>query len=96
MASQAQLSFDRQDDKTLVVRLAGSWRVADGVPGPSEVQAQLESGPPIGRVRFDSRNLQVWDTGLLIFLRKLHDRLADRQIEVDASGLPIHIGRRNR
>jgi phospholipid/cholesterol/gamma-HCH transport system permease protein len=48
----------------------------------------LESGPPVGRVHFDTRNLQTWDTGLLIFLRKLRDHFADRRIEVDASGLP--------
>ncbi len=88
MASQPQLSFDRPDNRTLIVRLAGSWRVAEGVPGPWEVQAQMESGPPIGRVQFDTHNLQAWDTGLLIFLRKLQDQFANRQIEVDASGLP--------
>jgi phospholipid/cholesterol/gamma-HCH transport system permease protein len=88
MASQAQLSFDRPEDRTLVVRLAGSWRVADGVPSPAEAQAQLESGPPIGCVRFDTKSLEAWDTSLLIFLRKLRDQFANRQIEVDASGLP--------
>lgn len=88
MASQTQLNFDRPDDRTLVIRLAGSWRVADGVPGPSEVQAQLESGPPIGCVQFDTKNLQAWDTGLLIFLRKLREEFADRQIKMNASGLP--------
>jgi phospholipid/cholesterol/gamma-HCH transport system permease protein len=88
VASEAQLSFDRSDDRTLIVRLAGNWRVADGVPNPTEIQDQLESGPPVGRVHFDTRNLQTWDTGLLIFLRKLRDHFADRRIEVDASGLP--------
>ncbi|MHC4696285.1 MAG: MlaE family ABC transporter permease [Planctomycetota bacterium] len=87
-AAAAQLSFDRPENETLVVRISGSWRVADGVPGPSEVQAQLESGPRIGRVQFDTQNLEEWDTGLLIFLRKLQDRFASRRIEVDASGLP--------
>ena len=88
MASQAQLSFDRPDNQTLVVRFAGSWRVADGVPSTSEVEAQLESDPSIGCVRFDTQDLQAWDTGLLIFLRRLQDRFASRQIEVDAGGLP--------
>ncbi len=88
MASKAQLSFDRTEGQTLVVRIAGSWHVADGVPRPSEVQAQLESAPPIGRVRFDTQSLQSWDTGLLIFLRKLRDHLDDRKIKVDDSGLP--------
>ncbi len=87
-APAAQVSFDRPDNRTLIVRLTGSWHVADGVPGPSEVQAQLESGPPIGRVQFDTQNLEAWDTGLLIFLRRLQDQLANRQIEVDAGGLP--------
>jgi phospholipid/cholesterol/gamma-HCH transport system permease protein len=88
MASEAQLSFDRPDNRTLIVRLAGSWRVVDGVPSPSELRDQLESGPPVERLRFDTRNLQAWDTGLLIFLRKLRDQFDDRRIEVDASGLP--------
>ncbi len=77
MASQAQLTCDRTEGQTLVVRIAGSWRVADDVPDPSEVHGCLESGPPIGRVQFDAQDLQAWDTGLLIFLRKLHIHFAD-------------------
>ena len=88
MASQAQLSFDRPEHERLVVRISGSWLVAGGVPAPSEVQAQLESGPPIARIQFDTQSLRAWDTGLLIFLRNLRERFADRQIEVDDSGLP--------
>ncbi len=88
MASQAQLSFDRPDEQTLVVRFSGSWRIADGIPGPSDVWKQLESGPSIARVQFDTHSLQAWDTALLVFLRRLHDRFADRKIEVDAGGLP--------
>jgi phospholipid/cholesterol/gamma-HCH transport system permease protein len=88
MAPHAQLSFDRPDNRTLIVRLAGSWCVADGVPSPSAVQDQLESDPPVECVRFDTQNLGAWDTGLLIFLRKLQDGFANRQIEVDAGGLP--------
>jgi len=86
MASQAQLSFDRPEDQTLVVRISGSWRVADGVPSLSDVQDQFESGPPIACVRFDTQNLQAWDTGLLIFLRKLQARIAERML--DATRLP--------
>ena len=88
MASQAQLSFDRPGNQTLVVRISGSWRVADGVPGPSDVQDQLKPDPPIECVRFDTQDLQAWDTGLLIFVRRLQEHLADREIKVDASGLP--------
>ncbi len=87
-APAGQLSFDRPNDRTLIVRLAGNWRIADGVPGHSTVREQLESDPLIGQVQFDTQNLEAWDTGLLIFLRKLQDHLAERQIEVDAGGLP--------
>jgi len=87
-APAAQLSFDRPDDRTLVVRLAGSWRVADGVPSPANIQQQLKSGSAISRIQIDTQDLQSWDTGLLIFLRKLRAQLADREIEVDAGGLP--------
>ena len=48
----------------------------------------MESDGPIGRVRFDTQNLQAWDTGLLIFVRKLQVGFADRKIEVDTGGLP--------
>ncbi len=44
-ARAAQLSFDRPDDRTLVVRFAGNWRVADGVPAWHTPVASQVSGP---------------------------------------------------
>ena len=88
LAEPASLSFERLDNGTLVVRISGSWRVANGVPGLSDVQAQSESGSPISRVEFDTDDLEAWDTGLLIFLRSLRNHFAHQQIKVDSSGLP--------
>ncbi len=74
MASRAQLSFDRTEDQTFVIRIAGSRRVADCVPGPSEIQDRLQSGSPIGRVQCDAQDLQASE-----FATTINVGLADRQ-----------------
>jgi phospholipid/cholesterol/gamma-HCH transport system permease protein len=85
---QWQLHVTRPAEGTLVLRLAGSWRLEDGLPGVSEVQGDLEAGPPVRRLSFEAGGVTAWDSGLLTFVRKLMDEGKRRGIEVDRSGLP--------
>ena len=86
--ARGEINFSRPTGDTLLVRLSGSWRMRDVLPSPSEVQKQVESGPRVRRVAFDTQDITAWDTGLLTFLKKVVDQSAGSQIETDRSGLP--------
>jgi phospholipid/cholesterol/gamma-HCH transport system permease protein len=83
-----ELHVTRAAEGTLVLRLAGSWRLEDKLPDVSEVQRELEGGPPVRRLGFESGGVTAWDTGLLTFVRRLIDEGKRRGIEVDRGGLP--------
>ncbi len=72
----------------MVLRLAGSWRLEDRLPGVSEVRGKIEPGPPVRRLSFEAGGITAWDTGLLTFVRKLMDEGRRLGIEVDREGLP--------
>ncbi len=88
------LGFSRTDRTTLHVRLAGSWCVADGLPGVRDVQQQFAEAPGIVRVTFDANALTTWDTGLLTFLMQSFEICEQHHAEVDRSGLPQGVRRR--
>lgn len=87
------LGFDRPASDTLLVRLSGSWTIEAKLPSVAEVQRQVESGPSIRRITFDTRGLTGWDSGLLTFLTKLIAETKRRGIETDRAGLPEGVGR---
>ena len=87
------LSFTRTDDDTLLVRLAGSWKLDQTFPPVDEVQEHLQSGAGVRQVAFETSNLTGWDSGLLTFLRKLIDRCSMNEILVDRQGLPRGVDR---
>jgi phospholipid/cholesterol/gamma-HCH transport system permease protein len=63
------------------------------VPSAAEVQKQVQSGPPVRRIAFDSQGVTGWDTGLLTFLTKVIDQATRDRIEVDREGLPSGVKR---
>ena len=83
-----ELQVSRPAEGTLILRLAGSWRLEDGLPGLSEVEGRLEAGPPVRRLSFEAESITAWDSGLLSFVRKLMDEGQRRGILVDRGGLP--------
>jgi phospholipid/cholesterol/gamma-HCH transport system permease protein len=87
-----ELSFDRSRDATLVIRLAGPWRLRGDLPSPSAVQREIEAAPA-RRASFDAAQLTAWDSSLLTFLMKVSDLCRQRDIEVDREGLPSGVRR---
>ena len=83
-----ELHVSHPAEGTLVLRLAGSWRLEDGLPGVSEVQGKLEAEQPVRRLSLEAGDVTVWDSGLLTFVRKLMDVGKRLGFEVDRSGLP--------
>jgi phospholipid/cholesterol/gamma-HCH transport system permease protein len=91
--AQGELQCSRSTDDTLLVRLAGSWKISTGVPAVSEVLSHLEATPRVQRLTFETHDLTGWDSGLLTFLRHVVDEGTHRQIKVDQSGLPEGVRR---
>jgi phospholipid/cholesterol/gamma-HCH transport system permease protein len=84
----SQLSFSRPADDTLLVRFAGNWTMRQALPSADEVQRQVDSGPPVQRISFDTQDLAGWDSSFLTFLTKVFDKCSQRQIQADQEGLP--------
>ncbi len=83
-----ELHVTRPAEGTILLHMAGSWRLEDELPGLSEVQGKLEPGPPVRRLSFEAGGITAWDSGLLTFVRKLMDEGQRRGILVDRGGLP--------
>jgi len=73
---------------TLVLRLAGSWRLQDHLPSPVAVETELASAGAARRLGFDTREVTAWDSGLLVFVLNMLDAATSRGLAVDRSGLP--------
>ena len=87
------LHYDRPGDDTLVVRLAGSWKLEDGLPATTELQQQLEGTPRVRRLVFDAHDVTAWDSGLVTFVREVVEQSTSRQMVVDQRGLPAGVQR---
>ena len=93
MHAQYELRCTRPTDETLLVRLAGSWKIQAGVLRITEVQQHLDATPRVQRLAFDTQDLTAWDSGLLTFLRQVMEQGRQRQIVIDQSGLPAGVQR---
>ena len=93
MAERCELNFSLPTDDTLRVRLTGNWIIGNELPSANEVQKQVESGPQIKRITFDTQELTKWDSALLTFLIKIIDQGSGNQITTDREGLPKGVRR---
>jgi phospholipid/cholesterol/gamma-HCH transport system permease protein len=69
----------------LEILIAGRWCIEETLPAPDAVAAKLAG---VHRVRFDTRDLTDWDTGLLTFLDGVLNACREGGIAVDTAGLP--------
>jgi phospholipid/cholesterol/gamma-HCH transport system permease protein len=86
--ARCELSFSRPAEDTLLLQLAGNWRIGQELPSADEVQKELDSGPRVKRLAFDSKQLTGWDSALLTFLIKMRDLCLQSKIHLDDEGLP--------
>ncbi len=89
--NQIQLSCPTSD--TLLVTLAGSWKLRDGVPTFSETHKALRGSPGTRRLTFDTHGVTQWDTSLVTFLLKIFAYCSQHEIEVDRTQLPEGVQR---
>jgi len=83
-----KLTFSRPSSGTLVLHLGGDWRLGQDLPDIREVQDEIGGGPPLQKLRFDSHDLDSWDSGLVSFLMKIVRICEERNIEAAREGLP--------
>jgi phospholipid/cholesterol/gamma-HCH transport system permease protein len=90
--SVATVEVRRAADASLLVRLGGSWRLADRLPHADEVARELErSRAP--SVTIEGAGLGAWDSALVAFVADVLDGCRARGVPVDARGLPAEVGR---
>lgn len=77
----------RHDDGTLLLRLVGDWRSGRLPLTLATVEEQLDAKPTTA-IRFETEDLQNWDSGLLTFLIRLKKVCAAREIACDDGNLP--------
>ncbi|NIO03358.1 MAG: hypothetical protein GTN74_01755 [Proteobacteria bacterium] len=92
-SARCELSFSRPTEETLLVRLAGNWRIGEELPSASEVQKEIESGPRVNRLTFDTTELGEWDSGILTFLIRVIKQCSRSKIDVEKGGLPHGVGK---
>jgi phospholipid/cholesterol/gamma-HCH transport system permease protein len=87
------MSFSRPDVDTLVIRLAGNWKLERRLPSVVEVQRQIDAVPKVQRLAFDTRQLTAWDSGLLTFLIKVGNHCIHSNVAMMKEGLPQGVSR---
>jgi len=92
MAEQSQVSF-RRSGNTILMRLAGVWRLRGGLPSATLVQRELESSPEARRVVLEGQELTSWDSSVLTFLVEVSELCRQRGINMDRGGLPPGVRR---
>jgi phospholipid/cholesterol/gamma-HCH transport system permease protein len=58
------------------------------LPSVGDMEKEVESGPAVRRMTFDTQGVTNWDSGLLTFLIKVNDLCSRGQIDMVTEGLP--------
>jgi phospholipid/cholesterol/gamma-HCH transport system permease protein len=82
-----ELALTRLPGGTLVVRLAGAWRLDHGLPPLHELRRELREATP-ARIAFEGEGLTHWDSAVVAFLAGASSIARESGIPIDRSGLP--------
>ena len=85
--------MSRTADGTLVIRLAGTWRLRCGLRSHDVVLREISADSPPRLVAFDARDLGAWDSSLMTFLIEVEELCRQRHIPTDSGGLPAGVRR---
>jgi phospholipid/cholesterol/gamma-HCH transport system permease protein len=86
--SAATMTFDRNPDDTLAIRLAGDWLLDADLPAPDGVLDELRSPRKPARISFASMELGEWDSGLVATLVAIRRAAESSDVDIDDTGLP--------
>jgi phospholipid/cholesterol/gamma-HCH transport system permease protein len=87
-AAENCFRVSRPNIDELVIHLSGDWRIGHDLPSTGEVQKEVESGSGLRSVSFDAAQLTGWDSNLLVFVLKVNQWCAEKQIKCRSDGLP--------
>jgi phospholipid/cholesterol/gamma-HCH transport system permease protein len=87
IATLAQMSVKRQEDRKILLVLSGSWRLAFSLPSADELKEQIDPNQ-VQRIAFETGELKDWDSGLLTFLIKVNQFCLQNKIQFEAQGVP--------
>lgn len=89
-SSAANYALDTSDG--LAICLSGAWLMRHERPDFESVRVAIvaieDAQQSQQTLRFQSEDLQDWDTGLLLFVRRCYDSAAQAGLTVDFDGLP--------
>ena len=88
LSTADNLIFSRQDNRTLLIRLAGSWKIGADLPASDEACRQIQPSKGIQRVVFETDRVTGWDSSLVTFLIDIHKYCSAKKIVVEPEGLP--------
>jgi phospholipid/cholesterol/gamma-HCH transport system permease protein len=82
------VTVSRLPDATVLVQLAGQWRLGRGLPTPDNVDRAIAGPPRAARVAFDATGLTTWDSSLLLLVERVRELCRRYGVTADTSGLP--------
>jgi phospholipid/cholesterol/gamma-HCH transport system permease protein len=83
-----EMILEQPSADTLKIILSGHWKLGGDLPRADKVQETLQDRPGVRNIIFDTRDLDSWDSGLLIFLNNLRSFCSRQNIGLDIGGLP--------
>lgn len=88
MTKPGEIILQESDDSTVTLVLTGSWKLGGIGSSAEDIYQRLQSLPTPSKIKFDSSQLSEWDSGLLIFARRLRTVCQTKNDVFDSSGLP--------
>ncbi|MCU1279798.1 MAG: hypothetical protein JWM53_3344 [bacterium] len=93
MAERGEIVIARLADSTVIVRVAGRWRMNAGLSASRDFGVTIDGPPVAARVAFDTGALTSWDSSLVVLARRVLDDCRRRSIAIDTAGLPEGVRR---
>jgi len=87
------LTFERPNAESVLVRIAGEWKLKNSLPTADEMMTEMGVGPKVRQIAFDAGELKGWDSGLLTFLIRVMEFCSAADIAVEKEGLPKGVQR---
>lgn len=87
------LTFERPNADSVLVRIAGEWKLKNSLPTADEMMTEMGVGPKVRHIAFDAGELKGWDSGLLTFLIRVMEFCSAADIAVEKDGLPKGVQR---
>ena len=84
-------SLDLGADGVLVLRLSGRWLMQDHLPSRPAIERELGARPTARALAFDTRAVDDWDSGFVVFVRQALDVGRALRLDADLAGLPAGV-----